>query len=271
MEIKNEYDEKKIEEELFRAINDNEFILHYQPVINLVNNCIMGFEALARWNHPERGLVMPDDFIPIAEKTSLIIPLGFKVIEEAAGQLKKWQNTYEFDKSLKMSVNLSAKQFLSHELCDTIFGIVERKNINPEDFIFEITESTLMDDVDSANMMLLKLKARNFRIYMDDFGTGYSSLTYLRHFPVDTLKIDRSFVQWMHIDDQSEVIVRAVIGLAHNLKMKVVAEGVDQEVHISMLKDYGCDYCQGYFISKPMDIIAAGEFIKGHRNGPCAD
>ncbi|HOW83870.1 MAG TPA: EAL domain-containing protein, partial [Spirochaetota bacterium] len=169
---------------------------------------------------------------------------------------------FSFSPPIRVNVNLSARQFVLDELCERIFRIVEEYRVPPESLAFEITESAFMEDMESANLMLLKLKAGKHRIYMDDFGTGYSSLSYLQHFPVDTLKIDKSFVEWMHIDEQSEQIVRAIIDLAHNLKMTVVAEGVEVDEHRDVLKKYGCDYGQGYYFSKPLDVPAARQYLR---------
>ncbi|MBN2077372.1 MAG: EAL domain-containing protein [Spirochaetes bacterium] len=254
-------EEQQVEGELRRAVEKGEFLLHYQPVIDLVEDRVAGFEALVRWSHPSRGLLAPAEFIPLAEKTPLIIPLGFSIIEEAARQLQAWRDTIAVGGAIRVGINLSANQFVHPELSGMIRKSVERYHLPPETVGFEITESALMNDMESANLQLLNLKSYGHPISMDDFGTGYSSLSYLQHFPVDTLKIDRSFVRWMHMDEQSEHIVRSVVGLAHNLKMSVVAEGIEEESHLHLLRELDCEYGQGNFFSPPLGAEKAGEFL----------
>ena len=257
-------EESRLFNELDRAVSKNEFCLYYQPVMEITSGRIAGFEALIRWKHPGRGIIGPDSFISVLEKTPLIEDLGFWIVEEAARQISQWYREFGFSFPFRVNVNLSARQFVLSELCDRIIEIVSEQQIPSESLAFEITESAFMEDMDSANMMLLKLKANNHYIYMDDFGTGYSSLSYLQHFPVDVLKIDKSFVEWMHLDEQSRVIVRTIVDLAHNMHMSVVAEGVESQEHLGMLKEFNCDYGQGYLFSKPMDASTAGDFIKIH-------
>ena len=253
--------ESALERDMYRALDRGEFMLHYQPVISLEDDRVSSFEALIRWNHPTRGLLHPSEFIPFAEKLPIIVPLGFWIIEEAARQINLWQEKDRVNFSILIGVNLSANQFINPDLSSWIVDLVNRVGIDPGLIAFEITESAFMSDMESANIQLLKLKSNNHLIYMDDFGTGYSSLSYLQHFPVDTIKIDQSFVRWMHIDEQSEQIVRSVVGLAHNLKMKVVAEGVEEEEHRVMLKDIDCDFGQGFLFAPPLDPDGVVEFI----------
>ncbi len=259
-------EETVMAEELERSYKQEDFRLFFQPVINLPDGRVRGFESLLRWEHPERGMVGPDQFIPVLEKTNLIAPLGFWIVEEAARQSRKWLDEFSFNPPIQVNVNLSARQFVLEELCDRIFSIVEEYRLPPEALAFEVTESAFMEDMESANLMLLKLRANNHRIYMDDFGTGYSSLSYLQHFPVDTLKIDKSFVEWMHIDEQSELIVQAIVDLAHNLKMTVVAEGVETEEHRDRLMRMKCDFGQGYLFARPLDVPAARLFLQQMRS-----
>ncbi len=254
-------DDLRVEEELRRAVEKGEFILHYQPIVDLVEDRVAGFEALARWRHPSRGLLGPAEFIPVAERTPLIIPLGFSIIEEASRQLQAWRDTIAVGGAIRVGINLSANQFVHPELSSKIRTCVKRYSLPHEAVGFEITESALMNDMESANMQLLNLKSYGHPIYMDDFGTGYSSLSYLQHFPVDTLKIDRSFVRWMHMDEQSEHIVRSVVGLAHNLNMSVVAEGIEEASHLRLLRELECEYGQGYYFSPPLDADDAGEYL----------
>lgn len=247
--------------DLERGLREGEFRLYYQPIIDISTNRLSGFESLIRWEHPEKGMIMPDDFIPPAEQTNLIIPMGYWIIEEAVGQIHRWKQEFALDLPFRVGVNLSAKQFLHEGLSDRILHEVKRKNISPENIAFEITESAFMEDMEKANITLLTLKSNHFPLYLDDFGTGYSSLTYLLHFPVDTIKIDKSFVEWIHIDDQSREIVKSVSSLAHNLHMKVVAEGIESEEHLDLIQEYGIDLGQGYFFSKPLSASGATSFI----------
>jgi EAL domain-containing protein (putative c-di-GMP-specific phosphodiesterase class I)/DNA-binding response OmpR family regulator len=255
-------DELQFEQEMYGALDRKEFMLHYQPIVSFPDERIAGFEALIRWHHPARGMIMPADFIPAAERNPIIIPLGFWIIDEAVRQFAVWDRNSAATLQLHMGINLSANQFIHPELSESIAGILKKHQVAPESIVFEITESAFMTDMESANVQLLRLKSGRHRILMDDFGTGYSSLSYLQHFPVDTLKIDRSFVRWMHIDEQSEHIVRTIVGLAHNLGLQVVAEGVEEEGHRLILRSLGCDYGQGYLFSPPLDAAAAGEFIR---------
>ncbi len=247
---------------IYRAFEKKEFSLYYQPVISLSDNSLVGFETLIRWIDPERGVVLPSDFIPVIESSQLIVPLGYWIVTEASKQLKKWQEKFHIGLPLRININLSPRQFAQKELCSRITDIINRNGLSPVNFAFEITESVLLDDVETANLTLLQFKSNNYSLYMDDFGTGYSSLSYLLYFPIDVIKIDKSFVQWMHIDEQSEEIVKSVIELSHNLKKKVVAEGVETEEHYLSLREMGCDYGQGYFFAPPLPGEEAEEYIE---------
>jgi len=251
----------EFEDDVIRAIEKREFLLHYQPIVSMTTGRITGFEALIRWKHHERGFISPSEFIHDAEETGLIISLGFFVIEEASRQLAAWHKKFPRERPLTISVNLSTVQFIHPELAEEIQTIVSEFSIPFDTLRFEITESALMADMESANIMLLKLKKMNFKLYMDDFGTGYSSLSYLRHFPMDVLKIDQSFVKWMGIDDESNEIVKTIVHLAHNLKKEVIAEGVETVEHYHLLRELGCEYGQGYYYSKPLDPESAERLL----------
>ena len=253
-----------IEMKLWEAYEKGYFRLFYQPVMSLDSGKLAGFEALIRLIHPVEGVIPPDAFISIAEKSAIIFPLGLWIIEEACRQIEIWKKSFVLDTPLRINVNLSANQFIHPDLTRHIFEITERYSINENDIAFELTESAFMEDMESANIALLELRSKKFVIYMDDFGTGYSSLSYLMHFPVNVIKIDQSFVKWMHIDEQSETLVRSLVTLAHNLGLKVVAEGTDDELHIEILKNCGCDYAQGYYFAKPLPAEDAGRFISDH-------
>lgn len=253
--------ELHMEMELNRGLERGEFELYYQPILSIAEEKITGFEALIRWNHPENGFISPDDFIPFAERLPFIMSLGYWIVETAVRQISKWQDSFVISHPVHVGVNLSANQFVNPGLSEGIAGIIRNNNADPSLVAFEITESAFMSDMETANMQLLKLKSSRHNILMDDFGTGYSSLSYLQHFPVDILKIDQSFVRWMHIDEQSLSIVRSVVGLAHNLGMKVVAEGIEEKEHLAKLKELECDFGQGYLFSVPLDAESAGNYL----------
>jgi len=247
----------QLETDLRRAIVQQEFYLHYQPIVLLENNQIVGFEALVRWQHPQHGFISPGEFIPIAEETGLIIPLGKWIIEQACSQLFSWQSQFPQDPPLMMSINISGQQLSQPDLVEYIQQILETTELDGESLKLEITESVAMKNVEAAITVMLQLRTLNIRLSIDDFGTGYSSLSYLHRFPVNTLKIDRSFVSRMGETDEDAAIVRTIILLSETLGMNVIAEGVETAVQKSTLQLLGCEYGQGYFFSKPMDSKAA--------------
>lgn len=240
-----------LEAELRKAMEREEFLLHYQPVVSLSTGQVAGFEALVRWRHPERGLVLPEEFIPIAEETGLIIPIGLWVLDEACRQVRAWQEA-RGDLPLALSVNLSAKQFRDSELTGHVERILHDTGLPSALLKLEITESAVMENAPSADAMLCRLKSLGVQLSIDDFGTGYSSLSYLRRFPVDLLKIDRSFVSRMEGGDDNARIVQTIISLAHNLGMAVIAEGPETLSQVAMLREWGCEYGQGYYFSEPL-------------------
>jgi EAL domain-containing protein (putative c-di-GMP-specific phosphodiesterase class I) len=251
-------------ERLRRALDDGEFELWYQPIIDAKNGCLTGFESLVRWKNADTGeIIFPDRFIPTIESEDIVVPFGFWIIDQACRQLRSWNDRFNFRTPLRVGINLSARQFTCGVLVEKIVDIINSHGVEPSSIALEITESAFMEDMETANLMLLKMRAEKIKIYLDDFGTGFSSLSYLLHFPVDVIKIDKSFVKWMHVDEQSEEIVKSIIELAHNLKMKVVAEGVEDEDHLSKLSEFGCDLIQGYYYSKPLCPVDADAFISG--------
>ncbi len=250
----------QLETDLRLAIEREEFQVHYQPIVSLKTGTITGFEALVRWQHPERDLIAPAEFIPLAEETGLIVPLGYWVLREACHQIKLWQTQYPSSSPLTVSVNISGKQFSEPDLIPQIRQILQNTKLNPQSLRLEITESVLMENTDVVSI-LLQLKAMNIQLYMDDFGTGYSSLSYLHRFPIDTLKIDRSFISTMDIDSKNSKIVQTIIMLAHNLDMDVIAEGIETEEQQAKLKNLECAYGQGYFFSPPLAAKAAEVLI----------
>ncbi|MDX2232608.1 MAG: EAL domain-containing protein [Leptolyngbyaceae cyanobacterium bins.349] len=253
----------QLETDLRRAIERQEFQLHYQPFVVLETGAIAGFEALLRWQHPQRGFVHPVEFIPVAEETDLILPIGQWVIQEACQQLKLWQTQFP-EQSLLVSVNLSGRQFLQTDLVEQIERILHDTGIEGRSLKLEITESIAMNDVESTIALLMRLKALNLRLSIDDFGTGYSSLSYLHRFPTDTIKVDRSFVSRMGDEVEDAHIVQTIIMLGHNLGMNIVAEGVETLEQLNRLRSLKCEYAQGYYFSKPLPHELAEELLKNN-------
>ena len=241
-----------------------EFRVHYQPEVSLATGRVVGFEALVRWDRPGRGLVSPAEFVPVAEETGLIVPLGRWVLEEACRQAKEWHERFPAgpaDPPLTMSVNLSARQFGQPDLAKTVRAAIDGTGLDPESLVLEITESAVMEDARANAETLRELKSLGVRIAIDDFGTGYSSLAYLKKFPVDFLKIDRSFVDGLGEDPDDEGIVSSVVNLAHTLRLEAVAEGVESEGQRAHLRKMGCELAQGYYFWKPMPGEAASSFL----------
>lgn len=241
----------KLENDLRRAIERQEFCVHYQPIVALGTEMLSGFEALVRWNHPERGLVQPDEFISLAEETGLITEIGAWVLREACTQLRTWQSAAGRD-ALTMSVNLSGKQLTQTDLIHQIQSILTESEIDPNSLRLEITESAVMENAELARNTLLQLRKLGVQLSIDDFGTGYSSLSYLHRFPVNNLKIDRSFIGRMAAGDENSEIVKTICTLASNLGMEVVAEGVETREHLDLLRSLECEYGQGFYFSRPV-------------------
>jgi diguanylate cyclase (GGDEF)-like protein/PAS domain S-box-containing protein len=255
----------QMETDLRRAIERDELVLHYQPIITLDTGVISGFEALIRWCHPEKGFISPIDFIPIAEETGLIIPIGKWVLEEACRRVKDWEERFPEYRGLQVSVNLSGRQFAQPDLCEMVKETLDRYGINPRSIKLEITESMMMENVEGAIKMLQQLRALGIELSMDDFGTGYSSLSYLRRFPISTLKIDRSFVSQMSDDNEAAEIVKTIIMLAKNLNMNVIAEGIETEKQRNQLYMLRCQYGQGYLFSRPLESSDATAILRGNK------
>lgn len=251
----------QLETDLRRALERHEFQVYYQPIVSLQNQKLSGFEALLRWNHPEQGLISPTEFIPIAEETGLIIPLGAWVLREACHQMQAWQLEFPAAADLTISVNISGKQFSQPNLVKQIRKILQETELDPRRLKLEITESRFMENMESTVAMLLELQALGIQLSMDDFGTGYSSLSYLNRFPINTLKIDRSFISSVDTDAEKLEIIRTVVLLAWNLGMDVVAEGVETAEQFAQLKTLKCESGQGYFFSKPVDSTTAQNLI----------
>lgn len=250
----------QLETNLRRAIERREFEIHYQPIVSLLTNKIVGFEALVRWQQPQHGLISPVQFISLAEETGLIVPIGYWVLREACCQLRAWQMQFSTHQ-LTISVNLSSKQFLQPDLIEQIAQILQETELGANSLKLEITESVLMENTQSATAMLLQLRDMNIGIHIDDFGTGYSSLSYLNRFPTSALKIDRSFVSQMGIERENWEIVKAIVTLADSLHIDVIAEGVETSSQLAQLKELNCQYAQGYFFSPPLDNEATSALI----------
>ena len=247
----------QLESELRHALERHEFTLHYQPLISLRSGCIEGWEALVRWQHPERGLVPPLDFIPVAEETGLIVPLGKWVLAEAVRQASLWANRFPADPPRLISVNISGRQFQQRDLIGTVMSALGEHRFEPACLKLEITESVMMRDPQASLEAMKVFRGHQIHLVIDDFGTGYSSLSYLKRFPVDTLKVDKSFVDGLGRDPESTAIVQAVISLAKSLDMRVTAEGIETREQFEHLKRMGCDHGQGYFLARPLPADAA--------------
>lgn len=249
----------QIETDLRRALERQELLLHYQPIVSLRTQQIIGFESLLRWQHPKRGMISPTEFIPIAEDTGLIIPIGHWVLQEACKQMQQWRQQFP-NHDLMITVNLSGKQFTPH-LTEKIKQALIETGLSPRFLKLEITESILMENAELAVTTLSQLQELGIHLAIDDFGTGYSSLSCLHRFPIDTLKIDRSFISKIDSDGEQLAIVRTIITLAWNLGMDVVAEGVETSKHLAQIRALHCDYAQGYFFCKPVGAEAATQLI----------
>jgi EAL domain-containing protein (putative c-di-GMP-specific phosphodiesterase class I) len=229
--------------------------MHYQPIINLETGRVSGFEALIRWQHPERGLVGPNEFVPHAEETGLVVPIGMWAFETSCQQAVRWHRQ---GAAVTMSVNLSPRQLAEPTLVDAVAAVLGRTAIDPTFVWLEITESTLMHDAESAVRTLTALRALGVHLSVDDFGTGYSSMTYLKRFPVDSLKVDRSFVDGLGRDAEDSAICTAVVSLAHALGLRAVAEGVETVEQLAELRTLGCEMAQGFLFGRPAPPDAWG-------------
>jgi diguanylate cyclase (GGDEF)-like protein len=252
----------ELETDLRLAVERNEFELYYQPLVNLDDVSLLGFEALARWNHPSRGLVTPGEFIDVAETTGLMIPMTEILLRSACEQVARWKKEGLAAESLIMSVNLSASHLAQKGIVDQLRAIIFETNIDPEYLKLEITESAVMQNAEHAISVLNKIRELGIKLSIDDFGTGYSSLSYLHRFPIDTLKIDRSFVGTMEDGSENGEIVRTVIALAKALNLSVIAEGIESIHQFHQLRILGCEYGQGYLFSRPVPAAEAEKLLQ---------
>ncbi|WP_293128952.1 GGDEF domain-containing phosphodiesterase [Microcoleus sp. bin38.metabat.b11b12b14.051] len=252
----------QLENDLRRALDSQEFQLYYQPIVSLTSGTIVGFEALLRWYHPQRGLVSPGEFILVAEETRLIVPIGWWMMRSACHQIHQWHQKFPTNRPLTVSVNLSNEQFKQPDLIARLSEILQETQLDPRTLKLEITEGVIMDNAESAAAILSQLKNLEIELYIDDFGTGYSSLSRLHTFPTDALKIDRAFVSRMTEDEGNEAIVQTILILASHLGMDVIAEGIETIEQLNLLRALQCEYGQGYFFSKPVDSITATRLIE---------
>lgn len=252
----------EMETDLRRALERKEFEIDYQPIVSLETERLHGFEALVRWNHPRRGRISPAEFIPLAEETGLIVQLGFHVLRESCVRIRDWQDAFKSDPQLFVSVNISARQLIHPDLVEEISKVLSQTRVNPNCLKLELTESILLEHPEFSLQVLQQLRDLGLRICIDDFGTGYSSLSYLHRLPANTLKIDRSFVSGLDQGTQQSQLVPTIINLAQILGMDVIAEGVESPNQYQILKGLGCDYAQGYLISRPLSAAKATEQIQ---------
>jgi len=254
----------QLENDLRRAVDRSEIVLHYQPIVSLEDWRILGFEALVRWNHPQRGLIYPAEFIAIAEETGLILPIGRWVLSEACSHTNQWQQMFGRD-DLTVSVNISGRQLMQPGFVSDVERVLRETSLPPDTLCLEITETVLMENSQSAPEAIRHLRGLGVKIHIDDFGTGYSSLSYLHRFAIDTLKIDRSFISHVATGEESVEIIRTITALAGNLKVPVIAEGVETEVQRRKLQALGCQAAQGNFFSLPADATAVRTMIASGR------
>jgi len=245
-------DRLDVENALRHALDRHELRVAYQPEISLTTGSIIGVEALVRWEHPQRGLLAPGEFIGVAEETGLIVPIGTWILDRSCRQVQRWQAAHPHLPPLTAAVNISGRQLAHSDLVADVARVLADTGIEPGCVVLEITESVLMEDVEASRAALDDLKALGVRIVVDDFGTGYSSLAYLRRFPVDMLKIDQSFIAGLGEDPSDTAIVAAVVSLAHTLGLEAVAEGVETEEQLAELRRLGCDHAQGYLMARPL-------------------
>ncbi len=252
----------KLETDLRKAVERNEFVVYYQPVVSSVSNCVIGYEALVRWKHPERGLLYPGDFINIAEETGLIVFIDRFVLREACMQMSKWQHQFP-ESSLKfMSVNISNKQFLQADMVEYVTWVIHETNIIPSSLKIEITEYVIIDNPETLIGIFSQLRSLGIQLYIDDFGTGYSSLSYLHLLPIDGIKIDRSFIRRIGNQGENSEIIKTIMLLAQDMNVNVIAEGIETENQLENIKALKCDYWQGYLFFKPVDSEHAEALIK---------
>jgi EAL domain-containing protein (putative c-di-GMP-specific phosphodiesterase class I) len=255
-------DRLQLEADLRGALGHKELVVFYQPIFHLTTRRLIGFEALVRWKHPKRGFLYPLDFIPLAEENGQIGVMGEWILREAFRHLKEFQKQYRAQPPLTMSVNISSKQFAQQDMADKVSEILKETGVDPQSIVLEITESMIMENVEAAVATMSRLRSMGINIHIDDFGTGYSSLSYLHRFPVNALKIDRSFINKLSADGGNSEVVLSIISLANSLNFEVIAEGVELEHQLNNIKELRCQYGQGYLFARPMEPGEVGEWLK---------
>jgi EAL domain-containing protein (putative c-di-GMP-specific phosphodiesterase class I) len=238
--------------ELQKAVDESQFVLHYQPIVSLDGGNELFLEALIRWQHPEQGLVPPNDFIPLAEDTGLIIPIGKWVLNQACEKVKQWQDQFDLGDRLRVSVNISARHFQHGGLIDDVAKALGDSHLDPTSLVLEITESLLVHDAESVIARMLEMKSLGVAFAVDDFGTGYSSLSYLKRFPIDILKVDKSFVDDVGDSSKALALAEAIVQLGRSLNLDTVAEGIEQPRQVDGLRSLGCTYGQGFLFARPV-------------------
>ncbi len=251
-----------MERDLRHAVEQKQFFVHYQPIMRLSTGEVKGFEALVRWKHPDRGLISPNEFIPVAEEMGLIVPIGWFVMREACRQVKAWQDEYQWNPPLTLAVNLSSLQIRQADLVERVMEVLKETGLPAASLELEITESSLLQNDGHTLQVLNDLKEAGIGLHMDDFGTGYSSLSYLSHFPIDVVKIDRSFISSLDTDSKHAELVNAILTMAQAMGMDVVAEGIESESQLRRLRDLSCGFGQGFYLSRPVDAAAAGDLLR---------
>ncbi len=260
----------ELENDLRRAVERDEFVLRYQPIVHLGDGGVRGLEALVRWNHPERGLLNPDEFVPLAEESGLVVPMGGKVLEEACRQAKEWQGKISRTPLPVIFVNVSARQLRRPDLPEKVEQALRKTGLDGSCLTLDVTETAYVEVLEDGAAGLDRLREMGVRISIDDFGTGYSSLSYLKRLPADALKVDKSFVGGLGRDPKDTALVRMIVGLAHSFGMEVIAEGVETEEQAALLEEMGCDLAQGYLFSEPLAAEGAANLLDAvyRRNPP---
>jgi EAL domain-containing protein (putative c-di-GMP-specific phosphodiesterase class I) len=255
-------DRMQLVADLQGAVENKELILYYQPIIDLNTQQLTGFEALVRWNHPKRGLIYPMEFIPLAEEHGLIYQIGAWILHEACRELKLLQTRYPAQPPLSMSVNISSRQFSQQDLVEILSRFLNETGVDPHSVILEITESMIMENVDAAVGTMNRLRNMGIRLHIDDFGTGHSSLSYLQLFPVNALKIDRSFINKLTAGGNNQEIITHIVSLAKSLNFEVIAEGIEMEHQLAKIKNLHCGYGQGFLFARPMAFNAIDAWMQ---------